>query len=132
AHLSLSFPAERLLLINDYLYLLPKQALNTRSLKVVRPGLWLGQIRRGYFKPAHSLALALTPAQVNQQVNWAAADPTLAAYLAGHDLDSPGPDGWILVTVDGFGLGWGKRVRGRLKNHYPRGLRHQSTSPNLL
>lgn len=124
AHLSLSFPAERLLLVNDYLSLLPKQALNTRSLKVVRPGLLLGQVRQGYFKPAHSLALALTPAQVNQTVNWAAADPTLAAYLAGRDLDNPGADGWVLVTVDGFALGWGKRAHGRLKNHYPRGLRH--------
>ena len=30
---------------------------------------------------------------------------------------------WLLVSVDGFVLGWGKRVNGRLKNHYPRGLR---------
>jgi NOL1/NOP2/fmu family ribosome biogenesis protein len=38
-------------------------------------------------------------------------------------LRSPGEDGWTLAAVDGFPLGWGKRVAGVLKNHYPRGLR---------
>jgi NOL1/NOP2/fmu family ribosome biogenesis protein len=23
--------------------------------------------------------------------------------------------------VDGYGIGWGKRVQGRVKNHFPRG-----------
>ena len=54
-------------------------------------------------------------------------DPRLAAYLAGRDLPAgdlpPGPDGWTLVTVDGVGLGWGKRAGGRLKNHFPHALR---------
>ena len=31
--------------------------------------------------------------------------------------------GWVLVTVDGFPLGWGKRVQGRLKSHLPSWLR---------
>ena len=34
-------------------------------------------------------------------------------------------EGWTLVTVDGLSLGWGKGVRGTLKNHYPKGLRTQ-------
>jgi NOL1/NOP2/fmu family ribosome biogenesis protein len=36
-------------------------------------------------------------------------------------LPSDGLPGWTLVTVDGWPLGWGKRVQGVLKNHYPRG-----------
>ena len=50
-------------------------------------------------------------------------DPDLLAYLRGETVQSPGEDGWALVTVDGFGLGWAKRVGGRLKSHYPKGLR---------
>jgi NOL1/NOP2/fmu family ribosome biogenesis protein len=31
----------------------------------------------------------------------------------------------VLVCVDGFPLGWGKRVGSVVKNHYPRGLRRR-------
>ena len=32
-------------------------------------------------------------------------------------------DGWTLITVDGYSIGWGKAVKGQIKNHYPKGLR---------
>ena len=32
-------------------------------------------------------------------------------------------DGWTLITVDGYSIGWGKTVKGQIKNHYPKGLR---------
>ena len=45
------------------------------------------------------------------------------AYLRGQSFAAPGEDGWALVCVDSHPLGWGKRVAGVLKSHYPRGLR---------
>ena len=40
--------------------------------------------------------------------------------------EAPARDpGWVLVTVDGFPLGWGKRVGSTVKNHYPKGLRRR-------
>ncbi len=44
----------------------------------------------------------------------------LAAYLRGESLECDAK-GWTLVTVNGFGIGWGKGVQGTLKNHFPRG-----------
>ena len=38
-------------------------------------------------------------------------------------IEEEGESGWLLVTVDGFPLGWGKRTGRIVKNHYPRGLR---------
>ena len=32
-------------------------------------------------------------------------------------------NGWCAVLVDGFPLGGGKASGGRIKNHYPKGLR---------
>ena len=32
-------------------------------------------------------------------------------------------NGWTLITVDGYSIGWGKAVKGQIKNHYPKGLR---------
>jgi NOL1/NOP2/fmu family ribosome biogenesis protein len=126
--LTIDWPEERLHQAGERLYLLPETSLDTvrpgrRSLHLLRYGLLLGEAQRGYFKPAHTLAMALSADQAQQRINWPAGDPQLLAYLQGRDLPESGPDGWVMVTVDGFPLGWGKRSGGRLKNHYPRGLR---------
>lgn len=127
AALTIDLPEEQLHAHGERLYLLPRRAIDTGRLHLVRYGLPLGETRPGHFRPGHDLALCLTDADA-RAVRWPADDPRLAAYLAGHDLPSsdlpPDPDGWTLVTVDGFGLGWGKRAGGRLKNHYPHALRH--------
>ncbi len=123
--LALDLPHERLHAHNGRLFLRPRVAPDPGRLRLVRYGLLLGEARRGHFRPAHDLALALTANDVPASVNWPAGDPRLAAYLSGADAPDAGPDGWVLVTVEGFGLGWGKRVAGRLKNHYPRHLRRQ-------
>ena len=121
--LQAKFDEERLLLANGRLYLLPELALETGKLHLIRYGLLLGEIRKGYFRPDHALALALQLEEAADCVNFAADSDEIAAYWQGLDFPSAGPDGWLLVLVDGFALGWGKRVNGRLKNHYPRGLR---------
>lgn len=118
-----AWPAERLHVAHGRIYLLPPDAPDTGSVRLVRYGLLLGEARKGYFRPAHTLALALDAGAAQLTTSWTANSAEVAAYLAGHDLPSPGADGWVLVLVDGFPLGWGKRVNGRLKNHYPRGLR---------
>lgn len=118
-----SFPVERMVLVNGRLYLLPEQTLDVAGIKLVRYGVFLGEIRRGYFKPAHTLAMTLTGDVVTAVSDHPADSPEIARYLSGYDLPYDGPNGWVLVTVDGFALGWGKHAGGRFKNHYPRGLR---------
>ena len=127
-HLRAAFDEERMVLVNGrYLTLLPIIQLDAAGLGVVRHGLTLGDVHRGHFKPAHALALALTADDVVAALDLPPDAPELAAYLAGHPLplaaDRSVAAGWVLVTVDGFGLGWGKKAGSRLQNHYPRGLR---------
>jgi 16S rRNA C967 or C1407 C5-methylase (RsmB/RsmF family)/NOL1/NOP2/fmu family ribosome biogenesis protein len=127
--LAVDIPAERLHAHNSRLYLLPKTAISPGHLRIVRYGLLLGEARAGRFRPAHDLASSLAAADVPAAINWPADDPRLFAYLSGSDLpeaDLPaGNDGWTLIAVDGFGLGWGKRAGGRLKNHHPHHLRRR-------
>jgi 16S rRNA C967 or C1407 C5-methylase (RsmB/RsmF family)/NOL1/NOP2/fmu family ribosome biogenesis protein len=123
--LALDIPSDRLHAAGGRLYLLPARRPDTGGLHLVRYGLLLGELRPGYFRPGHELALALDDAGTQRNINWTPDDGRLAAYVAGEDMADPGPNGWLLVTVDGFGLGWSKRVDGRLKNHYPRPLRRR-------
>jgi len=116
---------ERLALLGNRLYAVPDLTPDWRGIKVTRFGWWLGTLKTRRFEPAHALALALTADQVLPERRWdlSADDPRVRAYLHGEPVPSPGPEGWTLVTVDGFPLGWGKRVAGVLKSKAPRWLR---------
>lgn len=120
ASLTVPLPEERLHAHNDRLYLLPAAAMAAERLRIVRYGLLLGEMRPGRFQPAPDLALALRAADATAALDLPPDDAQLAAYMAGAELPQPGADGWVLVAVAGFGLGWAKRTAGRLKNHYPR------------
>ncbi len=119
--LAVDFPAERLRLQGERLYLVPEGMLEMKGLRVTVPGVWLGTFKKERFEPAHPLALYLRRDQVHSLLDLPADGREIAAYLRGESLASGGAPGWVLVCADGFPLGWGKRVQGRLKNHYPRG-----------
>jgi NOL1/NOP2/fmu family ribosome biogenesis protein len=119
--LAADLTADRLRVRGDRLYFVPEEMPDFAHLRLVHPGIWLGNFKKGRFEPAHPLALFLRPGQSCRTLDLPADDPALAAYLRGEPLPSAGEPGWTLVTVDGWPLGWGKRVQGVVKNHYPRG-----------
>lgn len=107
----------------DNLYLAPADMPGLKGLKVLRPGLHLGELKKNRFEPSHALALALSPQDVVHSWDLRADSPEAAAYLGGQTFPAEGEKGWYLVCVDGFSIGWGKLAGGMMKNHYPRGLR---------
>jgi NOL1/NOP2/fmu family ribosome biogenesis protein len=119
--LSVDFGEERLRLIGDRLYLVPEGLPDLRSLRVTAPGIWLGNIKKDRFEPAHPLALYLRADQAKNVFSLPADSREMASYLRGEGIAAKGAPGWTLVAADGFPLGWGKRVKGVVKNHYPRG-----------
>ncbi len=111
------------LLFGDQLYYLPEGVLDIKGLKVLRPGLHLGTQKKDRFEPSHALALALKPSEVANSLDLPSDSSEVRAYLNGQALPCDGKNGWTLVTVDGYSIGWGKVSGGLLKNHYPKGLR---------
>ena len=91
-----------------------------KGLRVLRPGLELGEARKGRFVPAHALALWLKTAKTVQ--SYPADSKEMADYLHGDVVPSQ-VSGWCLVQADGYSIGWGKGDGKMLKNHYPKGLR---------
>ncbi|GIM47142.1 methylase [Collibacillus ludicampi] len=111
------------MLFGDHLYLTMDQLPDLSGIKVIRPGLHLGTRKKNRFEPSHSLALALEAKHALRTIDFSPDSAEVFAYLRGETIPRQGEDGWTLVTVDGFPLGFGKQTGSLLKNHYPKGLR---------
>jgi len=121
-----SFSARQLYLFGEQLYLLPEDCPIFDKLKVLRPGLHLGTLKKNRIEPSHALALFLHSGDVKNSVSYASNDTDILKYFSGESLicsDSKIDKGWCLVCIDGYSIGWGKFDGGTIKNHYPKGLR---------
>lgn len=112
-----------LLKFGEQVYLGPKDMPSTKGLKMLRPGLHLGTLKKNRFEPSHALALALKAEDVKHSYALSSEDGSAAAFIGGQTFPAEGEKGWYLITVDGYSLGWGKAAGGIMKNHYPKGLR---------
>ena len=118
--MGIRLPEGKALMFGQSLYWAPKDLPDLRRLKVLRPGLELGEVKKGRFEPAHALALWLRTCSATQ--DFSRGSKETADYLHGDVVPSQ-MRGWCLVTVDGYSIGWGKGDGKVLKNHYPKGLR---------
>ena len=118
--LGIKLPAGRAILFGQSLYWAPEGMPDIGRLKVLRPGLELGTVKKDRFEPAHALALWLKEC-ANVQ-DFGAGSGEMAKYIHGDVVPSP-VKGWCLVTADGYSIGWAKGDGTVLKNHYPKGLR---------
>lgn len=107
----------------EQIYLGPVNMPSVKNLKVLRPGLHLGTLKKNRFEPSHALALTLTPAEVKRCYELSAEKGEATAFIGGQTFSVDTEKGWHLITVDGYSLGWGKAAGGIMKNHYPKGLR---------
>ena len=120
ASLGIRLPDGKAVTFGDTLYWVPPDMPDIRKLKVLRPGLELGTVKKDRFEPAHALALWLKTCE-NQQ-DYPADSGEISAYLRGDVVPSM-QKGWCLVSAGGYSIGWGKGDGRVLKNHYPKGLR---------
>lgn len=111
------------LTFGDQLYLVPQPMPSLKGLKVLRPGLHLGTIKKNRLEPSHAWALHLHPNQVKCSTDLDSRGDTVGRYLSGETFCAQGEAGWHLISVDGYSLGWGKLTGTTMKNHYPKGLR---------
>ena len=118
--MDITLPPGKAVQFGQSLYWAPMDMPDIRGIKVLRPGLELGEVKKDRFEPAHALALWLKRAKTMEDLP--SEFPQIRAYLHGETIPSE-KKGWCLVTVDGYSIGWGKGDGNVLKNHYPKGLR---------
>lgn len=100
-------------------FLQPVDTPELTGLRVARGGFYLGDVRTKRFEPSHALAMGLKMNEFNNVINFDLDDPDASRYLKGESFDADAGEGYALVCVDSYPLGFGKVVSGRLKNKYP-------------
>ena len=143
--LRIGIKTENIVTKADRLILVPEGGANLSGIRVIRPGLVLGENKKNRFEPDHALAMALRPEEFGTvlDIDSTAEEgmETCIKYLSGEPLSinnstgggavklyvdgvqNDNAKGWVLCCVDGISMGWGKINNGIIKNHYPKGLR---------
>ncbi len=107
------------------LCLLPEDIPDIKGLRIMRQGLFLGEIKKNRFEPSQALACALKIDAYDPVIRLSADNPSTIKYLKCETIEISGEykEGWNLVCVDDYPLGWGKLSAGVLKNKYLPGWR---------
>lgn len=128
SHTTLSFHAMKINIYDTKVYWTVPFMMNNKGYRVVREGLFLGELKKNRFEPSQALAMALNKTQYDNVISLPAQDARIIKYLKGETLELPefknsNSNGWVLVCVDGYPLGWGKYDGYSLKNKYLSGWR---------
>jgi 16S rRNA C967 or C1407 C5-methylase (RsmB/RsmF family)/NOL1/NOP2/fmu family ribosome biogenesis protein len=90
---------------------------------VFMSGVMLGEIKGTTLVPHHQFFSAYGELFKNK-IYLGRDDSRVEKYIAGEEIDEyDGLKGWCAVFFEGAALGGGKASGGKIKNHYPKGLR---------
>lgn len=121
-------PKGPLVQVGDRFFLMPEGMPEYAGLGVLRAGVEAAVLKGKRAEPAHGLFMAARPEELNWCVSFSCDSPEIAAFLRGEELgvELDAPNGsYVGVAVEGMVTGFGKYSGGRLKNHYPKGLRNK-------
>lgn len=106
--------------INKEIYL-NNLTFDLSKFNLIRPGLHLGSLDKNIFIPSFHLAHYL-----NSSVSIALTEEEFKKYIHGEEIikNINIKNDFYVVSYNGINLGFVKYVNGRLKNYYPKGLRH--------
>lgn len=91
---------------------------------VFSSGVLLGSVEKGLLFPSHQFFSAYGKLFLRQE-NLRRDEVRVHKYLRGEEIEAKDitKGGWCAVTYEGVTLGGGKASLGKIKNHYPKGLR---------
>ncbi|MCH1984425.1 RsmB/NOP family class I SAM-dependent RNA methyltransferase [Ruminococcus sp. OA3] len=107
----------------EKVYKVPEFGREVKGLRFLRNGLYLGDLKKNRFEPQQPFAMALRRKEFESVLTLSVEDERVERYLKGETIfveagECEQKNGWKLVCVESFSLGWGKLVNGVLKNKY--------------
>lgn len=121
-----SEPDGRVCKISGKVLILPSSITAVPSHSVFMAGVLLGDIQKGRIEPSHQFFSAYGEL-FKRKVELSENENLLSRYLFGEEIEAPYAieNGYCVLTYKGSSLGGGKISGGRIKNHYPKGLRNR-------
>jgi NOL1/NOP2/sun family putative RNA methylase len=91
---------------------------------VFSAGVLAGTVEKGLFFPSHQFFSAYGDLFLKRE-NLKSGDARITKYLRGEEIEAKeiSDGGFCVITYEGATLGGGKVSLGKIKNHYPKGLR---------
>lgn len=116
---------EEFVVRDSWIYLTPEGLPDIKRLRILRQGLLIGEMKKQRFEPAQALANALNVDAYQKTILLKGDDPNVIRYLKCEtiELNKKYEDGWYLVCVDNYPLGWSKITKNNFKNKYLPGWR---------
>lgn len=127
--LGFSFDLSRFDVQKGRVYYIPDGMPSVQGLRILRCGLFMGEIRKNRFEPSQSLAMFLKMKEYPNALSLPAGDERVVRYLKGETIELKDgeygscKDGLCLICADGYSLGFGKLSKGTMKNKYLPGWR---------
>ncbi len=128
---SLNYPFElsRIDVQKERVFYIPEKMPFVKGLRILRCGLYMGDMKKNRFEPSQSLAMFLKMSEFPNVFNLPVDDARVIKYLKGETIDVDDSDqgsfqdGICLICVNGYPLGFGKLSKGTIKNKYLPGWR---------
>lgn len=123
------FDLSRMDVQKERVFYIPENMPNTKGLRILRCGLYMGDMKKNRFEPSQSLAMFLKASQFPNSICLPVADERVIKYLKGETIEleenerNAYKDGICLICVEQYPLGFGKLSKGTIKNKYLPGWR---------
>lgn len=116
----------------DEIYKVPNECPSLKGIKVLRPGLHMGTLNKNRFEPSHSLAKCLKPSEIKNVCKLSINNNVIYKYMRGETFNidesidiSRRENGFYLITIEDYPIGFGKLTNLVMKNKIPKGLRKE-------
>lgn len=123
--LKIELDRNQFMLMEEKLYHLPKELPNMKGLRVLKSGWALGELKKNRFEPSQAFASGLKKEELNRAISFKVDDLDVIKYLKGETLNIEAEQGYHMVCVEDYSLGWAKKSGNVLKNKYSTGWRWQ-------
>lgn len=123
------FDLSRMDVQKERVFYIPEKMPYVKGLRILRCGLYMGDMKKNRFEPSQSLAMFLKASQFPNSICLSVADERVIKYLKGETIEleenerNAYKDGICLICVEQYPLGFGKLSKGTIKNKYLPGWR---------
>lgn len=117
-NLRVDFSEKEFLVHGDSLYIVPEGLPSFKGIRVMRSGWHVGEFKKNRFEPSQAFAMGIKAEDYEKSRLINLSQTESLRYLRGDSFEVESADGYGLVCVEGFPLGFGKVKDGRMKNKY--------------